>query len=108
VRLQPHRDHGLDRTAERCWIHVGVETADHASVPQGSHPSETRRGCDTDALGQRIVRQPRVGDEFVQDAFVDVVYRPRANILRNWRWPTATGRTIRWHSGHSIESSSVI
>jgi hypothetical protein len=41
VRLQPDRDHGLDRTAERSRIHVGVITADHAPAPQRPHPSET-------------------------------------------------------------------
>ena len=97
VRLQPNRDHGLDRTAERGWIHVGVVAADHASVPQRSHPSETGRRGDADPLGQRVVRQPRVGDELVQDALVDVVDRPRrANILRNWRRRAANWRTIRW------------
>ena len=54
-------------------------------VPQRAHPPETCRRRDADTLGERIVRYSGIRDEFVQDAFVDVVYRPRANILRNWR-----------------------
>jgi hypothetical protein len=108
VRLQPYRDHGLDRTAERGWIHVGVIAADHASVPQRAHSSETRRRGDTDPLGERVVRQPRIRDKLGKDVLVDLVDRRRVNILRNWRRRTTNWRTISWHSGHFIESSSAI
>ena len=61
VRLQPDRDHGLDRTAERGRVDVGVVAADHAALAQGAHPAQAGRRRDADPFGQRVVRHPRVG-----------------------------------------------
>ena len=52
VRLQPDRDHGLDRAAERGRVDVGVVAADHAALAQRPHPAQAGRRRDADPLGR--------------------------------------------------------
>ena len=56
----PHGDDRLEPAAERVAVDVGVEAAQDAAGAQGAHALEARGGGEADALGQLLVRDPRI------------------------------------------------
>jgi hypothetical protein len=78
---QPDGDHRLQVAAQRPRLDVGVEAADHPALAQRTHPHETGRRRDADALGQRVVRHAGVDGQLVQDRPVHGVERA-PNVVR--------------------------
>ena len=78
-----HGDHRLQRASERGEVDLGVETAQDAGFPEGAHALQRGRRRDTDALGEPVVRDPRVLAERFEDRAVGVVEAQAVRHERN-------------------------
>ena len=78
VGADPHGHDRLEPAAERVAVDVRVEAAQDAAGAKGTHALEAGGGGETDALGQVLVRDPRIllqrGDEGPVDS-VESLFR---------------------------------
>jgi hypothetical protein len=70
VAHQPDMDDGVKVEPRAARVDLGPVAADHAGFLQRAHPPPAGRGRHAHALGQFLVRQPRVALQQVQDAKV--------------------------------------
>ena len=68
-------DHRLERAAEGAEVDLGVEAAHDAGLAQRAHAGQAGRGGEADALGEPVVRDPRVDAENFEDRAIDGVER---------------------------------
>jgi hypothetical protein len=93
---QPDGDHRLQVATQRRGLDIGMEAADHATLAQAAHTRQARRRRDADAFGERVVGDPGIGRELVQDRAVHSVERP-PNVVRYKRLIGALFRTCECH-----------
>lgn len=91
IGLQADRDHRLDTLPERLGIDFRVESSNDTALYERSHASESGGRRDSGGRSQRVVGQPGVASEFVDQNMVDVIERLMANIVRN----TSRRRSLR-------------
>ena len=73
VLPEPHRHQRLHPHAQRLRSQIGVDTADHAALPQCPHPLQATGRGEADLGGEVLIGDPSILRQEGKDAAIDSV-----------------------------------